>query len=572
MPSIALDMANKPINAKKLPPEMPSLSPADVGSNRKPVAINVKKLPPEMPEIEPGVANKLINARKNPRREEVAQGPDLDDEAKVDGAPHVLRFTGSQDLNEDKPFHYPLKISSLEDPDITYEFLKSGTVVCKRAGGIIGSTEADEPCLFATKQGVTFYDSREVLSIWQTAEDPCQFQGGCNRDDCKADHPFSCQFGIDCRKKGSCKFLHPELSSVTPVQPGKGRLAKECKYGTACSQNQCDFAHPRGKIVAVRKRQQILLTHSQQLEPLPEPLPLAVPLVNGATKMRMQGEFLLCFTPYPGPWAKEHFKTVDMLRYSPRARGYTHAGTWSLDKHYINCAIAQGRYLLISFWPFEDEALRAVWEGIKVSREQEKQLVAKDRRLNELEKQLGQKEQQVAKQAKQLSFQQQALARKDAYIGQQKLALSRKETYISQQKGALAQKDAYISRQNGVIAQKNASLNRQREAFSRKDAALRAARADQKARSMRLRQERARNERFRLRDPIHLYVMTGMGREQDDWKLVLDYHKGAHDLELCEERLYVTLDKTEFQFDVVVPKNLHGLQLPAVPGRLCPGF
>ena len=77
------------------------------------------------------------------------------------------------------------------------------------------------------------------------------------------------------------------------------------------------------------------------------------------------------------------------------------------------------------------------------------------------------------------------------------------------------------------------------------------------------------------------------GDSGDDWVLVLDYHKGAHALQLesgsaegtgsgsgPHQRLLVTEKDTVFSFDLVAPANLGMLSgsLPVVPGRLCDGF
>jgi hypothetical protein len=86
-----------------------------------------------------------------------------------------------------------------------------------------------------------------------------------------------------------------------------------------------------------------------------------------------------------------------------------------------------------------------------------------------------------------------------------------------------------------------------------------------------------------------VYALAGgkSGAKQSDWHLVVDYHKGAHGLELSApfhtdsmgrqgsstQRLKVTEGNVVFEFDLVVPEDLSSLgQLPIVPGRLCEGF
>jgi hypothetical protein len=84
-----------------------------------------------------------------------------------------------------------------------------------------------------------------------------------------------------------------------------------------------------------------------------------------------------------------------------------------------------------------------------------------------------------------------------------------------------------------------------------------------------------------------VYALAGgkSGTKQSDWHLVVDYHKGAHGLELSApfqtdmgrqgstQRLKITEGNVVFEFDLVVPEDLGTLgQLPIVPGRLCKRF
>lgn len=46
----------------------------------------------------------------------------------------------------------------------------------------------------------------------------------------------------------------------------------------------------------------------------------------------------------------------------------------SLARHYCNSAVARGRYRVISFWACKEEAIRTLWECLRISRAMEKEL------------------------------------------------------------------------------------------------------------------------------------------------------------------------------------------------------
>ena len=91
-------------------------------------------------------------------------------------------------------------------------------------------------------------------------------------------------------------------------------------------------------------------------------------------------------------------------------------------------------------------------------------------------------------------------------------------------------------------------------------------------------------ERLRNLDPIHIYAQKDRtsGLSKEDWVLVVDYHKGAHDIQLCgaqpngAQTLEITEHDTVFNFDLIAPRDLSekalGMSLPVVPGRLCQDF
>jgi hypothetical protein len=148
-------------------------------------------------------------------------------------------------------------------------------------------------------------------------------------------------------------------------------------------------------------------------------------------------------------------------------------------------------------------------------------------------------------------------------------------------------------------AKRKAAAEAEAKRKAEKEARRKAA-AESSARAQRMREERAwaqrmrdsarQSERFRMLDPIHVYALREprlSGDSGDDWVLVLDYHKGAHALQLesgsaegsgsgsgPHQRLLVTEKDTVFSFDLVAPADLGTLSgsLPVVPGRLCDGF
>jgi hypothetical protein len=61
-------------------------------------------------------------------------------------------------------------------------------------------------------------------------------------------------------------------------------------------------------------------------------------------------------------------------RFDAELGQYRMIGNYALDGHYCNCAVGASRYLVLSFWPFEEEAIRKVWECLRVSRVMEKKM------------------------------------------------------------------------------------------------------------------------------------------------------------------------------------------------------
>ena len=446
-----------------------------------------------------------------------------------------------------------------------------------------GSSNMAKNDVFVSGHGLVFFDKTELhdCMVQPSAApgDDCRFGARCTNSACKHAHPFACRFGVLCKKQGAgCRFLHPEPSSVVPVGKTYPR-SQACKYGAACTNTTCHFAHPVGRVSVGRVPKQLWCTHSAaDLSPLPAPRPLPLAMPKRATKFLFQGEFAFAFTPYPGTWAKEHFQSVAVHRYSPKARAHMLLAEYTLEGHYCNAAVGCGRYFVLSWWPYEDEAMRAIWEALRRERQMGKAMKAKDAEIHALERR--------ATKATAAAGQQRASARQEA---------AQATAIIERQRKALRAKDAIIAGQRRQEAARQQQKQDRQEAARQRKEAARAAREQQKqdrrarvAAEQRWRQDRARaardrSERLRYRDPIHIYALDGgrSGEAAADWVLVVDYHKGAHALELTQpptgggghQQLLVTENDKVFACDLVAPTTLATLgKLPVVPGKLCADF
>jgi len=329
----------------------------------------------------PHLQEKLANTPK-PVLKEVEPETNLD---------RILAFKGSRarDKINDK-FPTPQKFSAHGH---TYEFSlsimegKKPRIQVRCDGGQFMFAPNKE--MFVVPQGIIFYDPKEIEEIRgdTNAKLVCKYKNNCTNEQCKFSHKFVCAHGTCCRNKLNCKFLHPEPSSVVPI--GKSYpMDRECKYKTSCTNKKCSFAHPKGRMSIPRETVQVFITHELNLTKKEQPiaLPLDIPAV--ATKMQFQGEFVFFFVPYEGTWAKHHYKTVIVHRYDASKNCHKLLGEYSLDGHYCNCVVGSGRYLVFSFWPYEDEAMRAIWEGEKSMREMKKAQIALEMENEELKKEV----------------------------------------------------------------------------------------------------------------------------------------------------------------------------------------
>lgn len=451
----------------------------------------------------------------------------------------VLTYQGKKKRNEDrkeKKFGVPESFSAFNHK---YTFVRKTEasksvlyVQCDNGTEMAMPTKKKE--MFFTKDGIVFYDPsyiRETRVLPDTDfKEKCSRATKCTKKNCSFAHPFVCPKGTTC---AGCKFLHPASSSI--VSLGKVFPVNiECKYGVSCSSKKCKFAHSLGRMSVPRNPARVFLTHSLTLQELQTPIAIKLDVPEKATNIQFQGDFVFFFVPYVGTWAKEHYQQVMVHRFDPISNSYKYVGTYSLDKHYCNSIVGSGRYVVISFWPYEDEAIRAVWEGIKYVRATEKDWKAQ---VNVLNKELKEKD----------------------------VALQEKDAEIRKLKGVIADQNTQMANTKAQVHAVNEELRQEKIASHALSQAY----------------ERERMERFRLRDPIHIYALQEncSGFAKQDWKLVLDYHKGAHNLELSKpntvgvQHLKVTEHDAVYCFGLNVPSNVNTItNLPFVPERLCADF
>jgi len=208
---------------------------------------------------------------------------------------------------------------------------------------------------------------------------------------------------------------------------------------------------------------------------------------------------------------------------------------WSLSCyfHYCNCAVAGGRYLVISFWPYEEEAIRSLWEGIKLSREFQKTIKKQEFQIVELQEE----------------------------VDSLKIKITEKDETISSLKKNIRYNKRQQEKRQREYEERQAARQRAYEERQSRNQQMKEERA---RRNVQRRFERQRNERFRLLDPIHIYALDGnsSGVMKEDWKLVIDYHKGAHDIRLGHlnpdgsRALDITENDKVFQFDLVELKMI----------------
>jgi len=442
----------------------------------------------------------------------------------------------------------------------TYEYQRSGRngKLEVRCDGAEWVTVPDGTRLFVTAAGAMFFDPADVVDTMVVTNGTlCKYQGGCTSKTCTASHPFPCRFGLRCRDQATCKFVHPTPESRVALG-AEYPLNQACKHGPSCTNKTCHFAHPDGQVTIGRIPRKLAITHSPELNVLESPAWLELNAPIGATKMLFQGEFVFYFTPYPSTHAKSHFRICTVFRADPE-RDETHRllAEYALERHYCNAAVGAGRYFVLSWWPFEDEAMLTIWEGLRRERKREKGFASEMRA-------------------------------KDAYIAKLEAREEKATKIIRNQKYVVRAKNAEIARRD-VAAEQAAAASKEREQAARVEERQIAQRQRQLAEQAFWKQQRERDaardasrqaERLRMRDPIHIYALDGGrdGGKAADWVLLIDYHKGAHELDLVTTyggapRMLVTEHDTVYEFDLVAPSSLESLgELPLAPAQLCDGF
>lgn len=411
--------------------------------------------------------------------------------------------------------------------------------------------------MHVTKDGIVFYDPKLILETrvipGKDGLPVCSFGQKCDRK-CDFTHPFVCPVGVNCEQKQNCKFsFHPEKKSVNLE-------GFPCKWATACTNKTCKFGHPNGRLAIKRQPAKIYVTHSLTVKELSVPIPLPLEIPVEATYFQFQGEFVFFFIPYPNTWAEKHFKTVIFYRFNNKSMMYKKVGEYSLDKHYCNCVVGNGRFLVFSFWPYEEEAVRSIWENVKEIREFEK----KDRKQKKHIKALQQENEELSK----------FLLEKDNIISSLKKEIQSQRQEIFRR--AKRAREEHKMRQENIRKEIEKKKN-----LAKKNAERKARLEEEKLRRMQRKREWERNERLRYRDPIHIYALheNASGDKKEDWELLVDYHKGAHDISLLpasqdgSQTLEITENSSVYQFDIIAPSNLNSLGLlPVVPSKLCEDF
>jgi len=248
--------------------------------------------------------------------------------------------------------------------------------------------------------------------------------------------------------------------------------------------------------------------------------PVAIPLPNApnASRYKFHGNVLIYFFEYPDSTGV-HFEKILVFRFDIQRGEFVMDGEFKLRNNYINCATATDKYLLISYWPYDVEAVKRVVEHL-----------AKEKAA-------------------------QAIIRNQ-------------EAEIARLQGRVIQ----LSERVDVLTKAEELRKKEMEEYRKREAALRQEReaALEKSRQM----EAAYQASLRARDPIHLYA-----RVDGKWQLLLDYHEGAFGLQVCGDTVFIEFPENhQHEFEIVCNtplkvKKLGAANLPVIPqNQLCTFF
>eukprot|EP00808_Paulinella_micropora_P009717 g80146.t1 len=240
-------------------------------------------------------------------------------------------------------------------------------------------------------------------------------------------------------------------------------------------------------------------THDRDLQLLPKPLPLSLPGVPKATHYELRGEWVMFFVPYDGEHANWLYQQLRLYRFNADQQRWEQHSSWTLRDHYLNAAVVSGRFLLLSWWPYQDEVWRALHEQSRTVLQNLKQLEERDASIR--------------------------------LLGQENIEL----------RSQLRQQELQAERK-------------------RQEHMAELAREQQRHEQERRRWEAERRQRLMWQDPIHLYVLN---RTTDRFVQVLDYHKGADSLDLLtwgaeggsEGNMYITAQGYELEFRLKAPPS-----------------
>eukprot|EP00300_Choanocystis_sp_HF-7_P007324 c15229_g1_i1.p1 GENE.c15229_g1_i1~~c15229_g1_i1.p1 ORF type:complete len:640 (-),score=142.02 c15229_g1_i1:104-2023(-) len=460
---------------------------------------------------------------------------------------------------------------------------KKGPLMIECDGGVC--VEAPGKSVFATSEGLIFYDAeviRETRVLLGTDQvNACKFQAACNNSSCKFAHPFVCMHGTACERRTKCKFLHPEDDSADPVSDTK---KVTCKYRTSCSNKQCIFAHPKGRMTIPRTMARVMITHSLGLERLDRPIQVGLDIPVQATRFHFQGEFVFFLVPHAGPWASGHYKSVIMHRYDAAAGRYEHVTEFALDMYYCKCVAGLGRSVVISWCPYDEKEVRAVWEAVRTSRETSKEPKDTNKQIEKpvVESKVVVERKVVESKDEIISRLNQALAERDAQISEYRNEIALLWEMVRDKSGELVGEHFKKVMAKGFTKPDRSTAHRGEATDDTVVEPHVSDREEPSHNQIDLEQQRQEEPAQKPNDKCAMHVYAQQrgtaGLRAEDYKLVLDYHKvgskvvlGALDEEREVQRLEVVENEKVHCFEMMMAMD-DATKFPITPAALCPRF